>query len=86
MTSDDEDFEANLDNRPLVELVAENMSIYASAVGDDQHFMPHAEQLLRSFEAIEGRPAADYLELEQWSRQHLDSPAARFLVLPGGKK
>jgi hypothetical protein len=72
-------------NRLLVELVAENMSIYAGGV-DDGRFLPQAEQLLHSFEAIEGRPAADYLELEQWSRQHLDSPAARFLVLPGGKK
>jgi hypothetical protein len=72
-------------NRPLVELVAENMSIYAGVL-DDQLFLPQAEQLLHSFEAIEGRPAADYLEIEQWSMQHLDIATSRFLVLPGGKK
>ncbi len=74
------------DDRPLVEVVAENMMIYAGAL-DHQPFMPQAEQLLRSFEAIEGRPATDYLEVEEWSMRHLnDTSAARFLVLPGGKR
>ena len=70
----------------MVEVVAENMAIYAGAL-DDQQFMPQAEQLLRSFEAIEGRPATDYMEVEDWSRDHLHHVGpARFLVLPGGKK
>jgi hypothetical protein len=78
MSDDDEDL-----NRPLVELVAENMAIYAGCI-DEQGFRPQAEQLLRSFEAIEGRPATDYLEIEEWSRHHLDHVAARLLALPGG--
>jgi hypothetical protein len=89
-TSDDEEeeFEAN---RPLVELIAENMAIYDVAFRgdaiDDESFMLQAERLLRSFEAIEGRPAADYMEIEEWSMRHLnDVGPARFLVLPGGKK
>jgi hypothetical protein len=80
--SQDKDFENN--PVPLVDVVAENMAIYAGAF-DDQSFRPQAEQLLRSFEAIEGRPAADYLEIEQWSLTHQDQ-GGRFLVLPGGKE
>jgi hypothetical protein len=78
---DEEDF----DNNPpsLVEVIAENMAIYAGAV-DDQSFMPQAEQLLRTFEAIEGRSPAEYLEFEQWSMNHLDK-GGRFLVLGGGR-
>jgi hypothetical protein len=81
-SNDDEDFDNN--PLPLVEELAENMAIYAGAI-DDQPFRPQAEQLLRSFEAIEGRPAADYMEIENWSMSHLDVKGARFLVLPGGK-
>ena len=64
---------------PLVEEVAENMAIYAGTTNDER-FIRQAEQLLRSFAAIEGRPAADYLEVEEWSRHHLDK-SGRFLVL-----
>jgi hypothetical protein len=81
MTDDEEEFEANEANRPLAEVVAENMAIYAGVL-DEQSFMPQAEQLLRSFEAIEGKPAADYLEVEEWSRSHLNTVGpARLLVL-----
>jgi hypothetical protein len=81
MSDDEEDFD---DNQSLVELVAENMAVYASAVSDYESFMPQAEQLLRSFEAIEGRPATNYLEVEEWSRRHLNKVGpARYLVLPG---
>jgi hypothetical protein len=72
------------DNTPLVEQVMENMSVYARPV-DDERFRPQAEQLLNAFQAIEGRPAVDYLEIEEWSLRHLDIKAARFLVLPGGR-
>jgi hypothetical protein len=60
------------------------MAIYANAL-DGEPFMAQAEQLLRSFEAIEGRPAASYTEVEEWSWRHQDIDTARFLVLPGGK-
>lgn len=81
MSITEEDFDAN--PMPLVELVAENMAIYAGAGVDGiDSFMPKAEHLLRMFEAIEGRPAADYLEIEQWSMSHLDE-GGKFLVLPG---
>jgi hypothetical protein len=66
----------------LVEQIAEAMGIYAGTP-DHVRFVPQAEQLLRSFEASEGQPAVDYLEIEQWSRCHLD-PSGKFLVLPGG--
>jgi hypothetical protein len=57
---------------------------YAGTI-DDQQFLPQAEQLLRSFEAID-RPAVNYME----NRELVDEPfrrskGARFLVLPGGK-
>ena len=80
--SDDEDFDNN--PLPLIEQVAENMAIYARRK-DGKVFMPQAKQLLRSFEAIEGRPAVNYMEVEKWSRRHLDVKGAKFLVLPGGK-
>jgi hypothetical protein len=35
--------------------------------------------------AIEGRPAADYTEVERWSAAHQDE-GGRFLVLPGGER
>ena len=54
MSDDEKDFE---DNRPLVEVVAENMAIYAGAL-DDQQFMPQAEQLLRSLPPVAKTPAA----------------------------
>jgi hypothetical protein len=79
---EDETAEALENPLPLVEQVAENMAIYANVL-DDSPFMRQAAQLLRSFEAIEGRPAADCLEIEQWSMGHLDG-RGRFLVLPGG--
>jgi hypothetical protein len=81
--SNNDDFDTN--PPPLVELVAEHMAIYGGTL-DDGHFMPQAEQLLRTFEAIEGRPSADYPEIEEWSRRHLDIRAARFLVLPSSER
>jgi hypothetical protein len=81
-TNDNEDDDYDNNPMPLVEEVAENMAIYSKGVLDDQSFMAQAEQLLRSFEAIEGRPAADYLEIEEWSRSHLNTVGpAKFLVL-----
>jgi hypothetical protein len=65
--------------RALVKTVAENMAIIAG-VTDDGKFFPQAEQLLRLFEAIEGRKPRDYLEIEEWSRHHLDR-GGRFLIL-----
>jgi hypothetical protein len=64
---------------PLVEEVAENMAIYDGAT-DVERFIPRAQHLLYIFEAIEGRSPADYLEVEEWSRHHLDK-GGRFLVL-----
>ena len=66
----------------LVKQIAEAVRIYAGT-RDRERFVPQAEQLLRSFEASEGHPAVDYLEIKQWSRCHLD-PSGKFLVLPGG--
>jgi hypothetical protein len=66
----------------LLEQIAEAMGIYAGT-RDHERFVPQAEQLLRSFEASEGHPAVDYLEIEQWSKFHLD-PSGKFLVLSGG--
>jgi hypothetical protein len=81
MNHDEDDFDNN--PPPLVELVAENMAIYAGT-DDAEAFRPHAERLLRMFEAIEGRRAIDYPEIEQWSMAH-QGEGGRFLVLPGGK-
>ena len=69
--------------RVLVEEIAENMSIYAGTIDSDKFFQ-QAEQLLSSFEAIVGRLPNGYLEIEDWSRHHLDK-GGRFLVLPGGQ-
>jgi hypothetical protein len=71
------EFEAN--PPPLVEQIAENMAICAGVL-DEAQFISQAEQLLRSFEAIEGRSPADYLEIEDWSRSHL-AQGGRFLVV-----
>ena len=64
------------------EQVAEAMGIYTRTY-DDERFIPQAEQLLRSFEASEGHPATDYLEIEEWSKRHLHS-SGKFIVLEGG--
>jgi hypothetical protein len=69
--------------RVLVEEIAENMSIYAGTIDPDR-FVPQAEQLLSSFEAMVGRLPNDYLEIEDWSRNHLDK-GGRFLVLRGSR-
>ena len=82
-TSDEDDFNNNPPS--LVEQVAQNMAIYAR-VADSDIFKAQAEQLLRTFEIIEGRAAVDYLEVEEWSRLHLDAVGARFLVLRGDKQ
>jgi len=62
----------------LSEQVAENMAIYAGQL-DHAQFMAQAVQLVRTFEAIEGRPPHDYLEIENWSHDHLKFD--RFLVI-----
>jgi uncharacterized protein (DUF427 family) len=64
---------------PLVEQIAENIAIYAGVI-DDARFMPQAQQLLRIFEAIEGRPPRDYLEIEDWSLHHLEK-GGRLLIV-----
>ena len=64
------------------EQVAEAMGIYTRTY-DDERFIPQAEQSLRSFEASEGHPATDYLEIEEWSKRHLHS-SGKFIVLEGG--
>jgi hypothetical protein len=69
-------------SQTLVEQIVDAMGIY-TGTPDHERFVPQAEQLLRSFEASEGHPAVDYLEIEQWSRRYLD-PSGKFLVLPGG--
>ncbi|MCK1632657.1 hypothetical protein [Bradyrhizobium sp. 162] len=79
--SDEDDVDNN--PPPLIDVLMENMAIYGG-IDDPEHFKSQAEQLLRSFEAIEGRPAADYFEIEEWSMCHLEVKATRFLVLPGG--
>jgi hypothetical protein len=63
----------------FIELVAENMAIYANTV-ESNLFVPQARQLVASFEATEGRLPNDYFELEDWSRHHLDK-GGRFLVI-----
>jgi hypothetical protein len=69
-----------VDNAPsLAEQVAEAMATYAGAV-DDTPFMAQAEQLLRSFEAIEGRLPRDYSEIEAGSLAH-KHPSGPFLVV-----
>jgi hypothetical protein len=70
---------AALDETELVEQVAEAMAIYAGML-DATSFEAQAAQLLRSFEAIEGRPPKDYLEIETWSLAH-KHPCGPFLVL-----
>jgi hypothetical protein len=65
-------------NDILVEQIAEGMAIYAGSL-DAAAFMPQAQQLLRSFVAIEGRPPADYLEIEKWSMRRVKS--GRFLMV-----
>lgn len=75
----------------LVELIAENMAIYASLNAenmtfnpevaiDDEFFIPHAEELLRRFRAIEGRDAADYEEVEEWSLRHINQKSGFFVL------
>ena len=68
--SDAEEFDNN--PPPLVEQLAENMEICAGVFAHDHFFQPLAEELLRSFKAIEGRPARDYLEIEGWLMRHRD--------------
>jgi hypothetical protein len=67
----------------LIEEIADNMSIYAGTI-DPEKFIPQATQLLSSFEAIEARLPEDYLEIEDWSRSHLDK-SGRFLALNGDR-
>jgi hypothetical protein len=67
------------DREVLIGEIAENIAIYNGVVNDEQ-FIPQAQQLLRSFEAIEGRLPRDYLEIETWSASRVDR-SGRFLVL-----
>jgi hypothetical protein len=62
-TSDDPELDINMS---FGEQIAEAMAIQAGST-DTNAFIPQAEQLLQSFEAIEGRAPADYLEIEEWS-------------------
>jgi hypothetical protein len=62
----------------FVELVAENMAIHAGSVSEEE-FIPAARELIRQFEAIEGREPRDYLEIEEWSLSRLKS--GKLLVL-----
>jgi hypothetical protein len=55
------------------------MAIYAGAI-DEEPYLPQAKELLRRFRAVEGRNPADYLEIEDWSRNHLDQKGGKFLV------
>jgi hypothetical protein len=64
--------EEDVNPLPMVEQIAENLSIYAGVV-DGTQFIPHVKFLLRSFEASEGRPPRDYLEIEQWCSHHAPS-------------
>ena len=73
----------NKKRKALVEQIAENMSIYADMI-DPERFIQQATRLLSSFEAIEGRFPEDYLEIENWSRSHLDK-GGRFLILNGDR-
>lgn len=69
-------------SQTLVEQIADAMGIYAGTRGHER-FVAQAEQVLRSFEANKGYPAVNYLEIEEWSRRHLD-PSGKFVALPGG--
>jgi hypothetical protein len=65
---------------PLVELITENMAIYAGAT-DNEPFRPEAERLLRAFEAALGRAPKDYLEFEQWAHMQTDPSCRRFFTV-----
>lgn len=66
----------------IVEVLAENMAIYAGAI-DHAAYLPLAKEVLRRFRAIKGRDPVDYLEVEEWCRSTLDK-SGRLHVLPGG--
>jgi hypothetical protein len=63
----------------ITEQVAEAMAIYAGTM-DQEHFVPQAEQLMRTFKEIQGRWPRNYMEIEDWSRGKLDK-SGRLLVV-----
>lgn len=52
------------DNRPLVEVLAENLSIYANDPSGD--YLSQAKEMLEQFRAARGREPTEYMEIEEF--------------------
>jgi hypothetical protein len=74
------------EQQSLREEIAENLEVYRALYGSEQaeesQLLAYADQLIQMFHESEGREPSDYLEIENWSRAHLDK-TSRFYVLQG---
>jgi hypothetical protein len=70
----------------LREQIAENIEVYRALYGSEQtnegRLLAYADRLIQMFRESEGREPNDYLEIENWSRDHLDQ-TSRLYVLQG---